>query len=81
MILWNPPADAGDAVAGLIPGSERSPGEGNSNPLQDSHLGSPMDREAWQPTVHAVTKGLDTTQQLNSNDKPEREFVPPKYLF
>ena len=64
-----------------FPGLGRSPGEGNSNPLQDSRLGSPMDREAWQPTVHAVTKGLDTTQQLNSNDKPEREFVPPKYLF
>ena len=32
---------------GLIPGSGRSPGKGNGNPLQYSCLGSPMDREAW----------------------------------
>ena len=41
--------NAGDAGAvGLIPGSERSPGEGNSNPLQYSCLGKPKDREAWR---------------------------------
>ena len=39
------PASAGDV--GLIPESQRSPGEGNSNPLQYSCLGNPMDREAW----------------------------------
>ena len=44
----------------LIPGWTRSPGEGNSNPLQYSFLGYPMDRGAWQATrVHAVTKELD----------------------
>ena len=32
---------------GLIPGSGRSPGEGNGNPLQYSCLENPMDREAW----------------------------------
>ena len=32
---------------GLIPWSERAPGEGNGNPLQYSHLGNPMDRGAW----------------------------------
>ena len=37
--------NAGDAS--LIPGSGRSPGEGNSNPLQYSCLGNSMDREAW----------------------------------
>ena len=41
---------------GLIPGSERSPGEGNGNPLQDSCLENPMDREAWWATVHGVAK-------------------------
>jgi len=35
------------ADLGLIPGSGRSPGEGNGNPLQDSCLENPMDREAW----------------------------------
>ena len=59
--LWlsvkNPPADAGDA--GLIPGSGRSPGEGNGNPLQYSCLGNPMDRGACP--VHGVAKESDTT--------------------
>ena len=40
--------------SGLIPGSGRIPGEGNGNPLQYSCLQNPMDREAWQATVHAV---------------------------
>ena len=37
--------NAGDL--GSIPGSGRSPGEGNGNPLQYSYLENPMDREAW----------------------------------
>ena len=41
---------------GLIPGSGRSPGEGNGNPLQYSHLENSMDRGAWQARVHGVTK-------------------------
>ena len=41
---------------GLIPGSERFPGEGNGNPLQYSCLENSMDREAWQATVLGVTK-------------------------
>ena len=58
------PANAGGM--GSIPGSGRSPGEENGNPVQYSCLGNPMDRRAWQATVHAVTKQLDTTQQLNN---------------
>jgi len=50
----NPPANAGDV--GSIPGSGRSPGEGNGNPLQYSCLGNPMDRGTWQVTCHGVTK-------------------------
>ena len=41
---------------GLIPGSGRSPGEGNGNLLQYSCLENPMDRGAWWATVHGVTK-------------------------
>ena len=41
---------------GSIPGSGRSPGEGNGNPLQYSCLENPMDRGVWQATVHGVTK-------------------------
>ena len=46
--------NAGDLDS--IPGSERSPGEGNSNPLQYSCLENPMDRGAWWATVHGVAK-------------------------
>ena len=53
-MVKNPPANAGNMCS--IPGSGRSPGEGNGNPLQYSCLGNPMDRGAWQATVHGVTK-------------------------
>jgi len=43
-------------VLGLIPGSGRSPGEGNGNPLQCSCLQNSMDRGAWLATVQGVTK-------------------------
>ena len=46
--------NAGDPS--LIPGSERSPGDGNGNPLQYSRLENPMDGGAWWATVHRVTK-------------------------
>ena len=62
-MVENPPANAGDV--GLIPGSERSPGEENDNPLQSSCLGNTIDRGAWQATVHEVTKGSDETYRLN----------------
>ena len=41
---------------GLIPGSGRSPGVGNGNPLQYSCLENFMDRGAWQVTVHGLTE-------------------------
>ena len=53
---------------GSIPGSERSPGEGNDNPLQYSCLKNSMDRGAWRATVHGVAKVLDMTEQLNKNN-------------
>ena len=46
--------DAGDR--GSIPGSGKSPGEGDGNPLQNSCLENPMDRGAWRLTVHCVVK-------------------------
>ena len=46
--------NAGDPDS--IPGSGRSPGEGNGNSLQYSCLGNPMDRGAWQAAVHRVAK-------------------------
>jgi len=50
----NPPANAEDV--GSVPGSWRSPGEGNGNPLQYSCLGNPMDRGTWLAPVHGVAK-------------------------
>ena len=63
-MVKNPPASAGDE--GSIPGSGKSPGEGNGNPLRYSCLGNPMDRGTWWTTVHRVTKvgyDLATKQQ------------------
>ena len=52
--MKNPPASAGDASS--IPGSGRSPGKGNGNLLQYSCLENPIDRGAWQTTVHKVAR-------------------------
>ena len=61
--MWSVPAgsdgkesacNAGDP--GLIPGTGRSPGEGNGNPLQYSCPENPMGRGAWWATVHGVAK-------------------------
>ena len=58
-VVKNPPANAGNAA--LIPGSGRSPGVGNGNPLQYSCLGNPMDRGTWRAIV---SRGMesDTTE-------------------
>ena len=51
----------GTRDVGLIPGSGRSPGEGNGNPLQYSCLGSPTGRRARRATVRGIVKELDMT--------------------
>ena len=52
-MVKNLPAKAGDLRdMDSIPELERSSGEGHSNPLRYSCLGNPMDREAWQASVH-----------------------------
>ena len=53
-------ANAADASS--IPGLGRSPGEGNGDPLQYSHLGNPMDGGDWWATVQEAAKELDMTQ-------------------
>ena len=58
-----PPASAGDINnVGSMPGLGRSPGEENGNPLQYSCLEKPMDRGAWQATVHRVSKSQTRLQ-------------------
>ena len=62
-MVKNPPANAGDARdAGSLPGSGRSPGEGNGNPLQYCCLENPLDRGAWRATVHGIPKELHMTE-------------------
>ena len=59
MAQWvkNSPANAGDTGdIGSIPGSGRTSGEGNDNPLQYSCLKNPMDRGAWWATVQRVLR-------------------------
>ena len=82
-VVKNLLANAGDV--GLIPAMARSPGEGNGNPLQYSCLGNPMDRGAWQDTVHGVAK-----EQLNNNRFRGRQFfygqgwlqmIPVHYIY
>ena len=56
--------NAGDL--GSIPGSGRSPGEGNGNPLQCSCLENPMDGGAWWATVHGVAKSRTRLSDFTS---------------
>ena len=64
-MVKNPPASAGDASSVL--GSGISPGGGNSNPLQYSCLGNPMDKGAWWAIVHWGLKELDMTEWLSTH--------------
>ena len=66
LVVKNLPANAGDIRnVSLIPGSGRSPGGGHVNPLQYSCLENPMDRGAWQTTVHRVQKSQTLMKQLS----------------
>ena len=58
-MVKNLPDNAGDMDS--IPGSGRSPGEGNGNPFQYSCLENTKDRGAWRARIHGVTKELDMT--------------------
>ena len=65
-MLKNLPASAGNTRdTGWIPGSGRSPGEGNGSPLQYSCLNNSMDRGARWATIHGVAEELDRAKQLS----------------
>ena len=66
----NSPADAGDIRdVGSIPGLGGSPGRGHGNPLQYSCLEDPMDRGAWQATVHRGAKSQTQLKQLRTHTR------------
>ena len=70
-VVKNLPANAG--AAGLIPGSGRSPGGGNGNPIQYFSWDNPMDRGAWRATVHGVTKSQTQLKWLGTTKKKDLE--------
>ena len=79
-MVKNSPPNARDI--GSIPGSGRSPGEGHSNSLQYSCVENPMDRGAWQATVHRVAKTRTQLKQfirqmtrISVMDGLQRKFV------
>ena len=67
-MVKNLPTNAGDVRdKGSIPGSGRSPGGGHGNPLQNSYLDNPVDREVYQATVHRVAKSQTPLKQLSTH--------------
>ena len=77
-MIKNPPANAG--YPGSIPGSGRSPGEGNGNPLQYSHLGNPMDRGTWQAIVQGVSRVRDDLATKQQQEKISREDISNTHM-
>ena len=75
LVIKNPSTRVGDIRdVSSIPGSGRSPGGGHGNPLQYSCLEKPMDRGAWQATVHGVTQSQTQLKRLsNSSSSTERD--------
>ena len=72
---------AGDkGASGSISGSERSPGEGNGNPLQYSCLEKPMDRGAWWATVPGLTKSQTGLREHTACQLYSRMWLSPTLL-
>ena len=66
LVVKNLPINAGDLLyAGLIPGSGRLPREGHGNPCHYSCQEKPMDRGAWQSSIHSVSKSRTQVNQLS----------------
>ena len=75
-MVKNPPANAGDVKdMDSIPGSGRSPGEGNGSPPQYSYLENPVDRGAWSATVHGVAKSQTRLKQLNTQSSHSKKLL------
>ena len=74
----NPPANAGDVRdRSSIPGSGRSPGRGNGNPLQYSCLENPTDRRSWRAVVHRLQSWI---QLKWFSTHPDVQWACPKWF-
>ena len=82
-LVKNLPANAGDVGdVGLIPGLGKSPGGGNGDPLQYSHLENSMDRGARQITVHAATKSQTERRSTRLHTKSKEAYsLFHSYIF
>ena len=78
MLVKNPPANAEDVA--LIPGSGRSSGGGNGNPLQYSCLENSMDRGAWRATVHGITTS-QTQLSTQHGSKDVHVLIPGTWEY
>ena len=75
-VVRNSPVNVGDVKnASSFPGLGRSPGEGPGNPLQYSCLGNPMDRAAWQATVHGGLEESDMTEWLSTHAHASSSYL------
>ena len=75
--IWN----AGDTrEAGVIPGSEKFPGEGNGNPLQYSYLGNSMEKGSWWAAVHGAAES-GTTEQLSASITHTHTHTQNTHIF
>ena len=87
LVIKKPPVNAGDTRDNVYdPWAGKIPGEGNGNPLQYSCLENPMDRGAWQATVHRVTNSWmwlkqPSTQKAHVPSSGEWSYLPLLYLM
>ena len=81
-MVKNPPANVGDIRdADLIPGSGRSPGGGHGKSLQYFCLENPMDRGAWWPIVHRITKSQTQLKRLSTHRHTHRHTHTHTYTL
>ena len=81
LVVKNPSTNAGDVRdVDSIPGSERSPGGGHSNPFQYSCLENPMDRRAWWAIVYRVAKSQTPLKQFSTAQHDTSESYHNSYV-
>ena len=75
-MVRNQPANVGASRdTGLIPGSGRSPGVGNGKPFQYSYPENPMDKAAWQATVHGVAKSQTQLSDFHTSLDGKKKII------